>query len=112
MTRSPAPLPSGTNQPGNRGRRLSDLLVRSSAAGCHRIGHAMGQVVVEQLDSNGLERFGGRRHLIEDLDAVLVLLHHALQPADLTLDPSQPLLDSVLPIAVSRHRLEHTPPPY
>src|SRR4051794_10616338 len=60
-------------------------------------------MLVEQADRHRLQRLRGRRDLGEDVDAVLVVLHHALEPADLTLDPAQPLDVSVLAGGVPAH---------
>ena len=66
----------------------------------------MGQVVVEQLEGHGLEGLGGGGDLLEDVDAVPVLVDHALQAPDLAFDPAQALLDGVLVVDVARsHRL-------
>ena len=45
--------------------------------------------------------------LLQDLDAVPVLVHHALQAPDLALDPAQTLLDALLVLDVAR---SHGPP--
>ena len=50
----------------------------------------MVSMVVEQAQRNLVERGLGSADLGEDIDAVAVLLDHALDAADLTLDPSQP----------------------
>ena len=47
-------------------------------------------MVVEQFKRYSLERTSGRRDLIEDVDAVLILFDHSLETADLTLNSSQP----------------------
>ncbi len=67
----------------------------------HGVGHAVRQVVVEQLQRHGLERLGGGGHLLQDVDAVPVLVHHALEAPDLAFYPSQPLLDRVLVVDVA-----------
>ena len=66
-------------------------------------------MVVEQLDGDGLEGPGDRGDLVEDLDAVLVLAHHPLQPSHLSLDAAQPPVDGVLVVAVTRHVRHYTP---
>src|SRR5580704_17776001 len=48
-------------------------------------------MVFQQAQRHRLQRPGHRGHLSQDVDAVLVVLDHLLQPADLTLDPAQPL---------------------
>src|SRR6476620_4266171 len=63
-----------------------------------------------QLEGERLQRLGGGRHLGEDVDAVLVLLNHPLQAADLALDPPQPLEVAVLVVAVPVRRHPSPPP--
>ena len=46
---------------------------------------------------------------VEHVDAVRVLVDHALQPADLALDPAQPLLDGFLVVGVAGHVRGYTP---
>ncbi len=53
-------------------------------------------------NADRLEGLGGGRHLFEDLDAVPVLVHHALQASDLAFYPPQPLLDRLFVVDVSR----------
>ena len=56
-------------------------------------------------EPDALERLGDRRDLGEHVDAVLVVAHHALQPADLPLDPAQPV-EVVVPVhRVAAHRV-------
>ena len=50
-----------------------------------------------------------RAHLREDVDAVLVLLDHALQPADLPLDPAETILQVLLVHRVAVHRAASHP---
>ena len=77
------------------------------AALTHGVGHAVGEVVVEQLQGHRLEGLGRRGHLLQDVDAVPVLVHHALQAPDLALHPAQALLHGVLVVDVAR---SHGPP--
>jgi hypothetical protein len=42
----------------------------------------------EQSQCEGLQCFGSGRDLGQHIDAVLVLLDHPLQPADLTFNPA------------------------
>ena len=49
-----------------------------------------------------------RRNLGEDVDAVPILIDHALDAADLTLDPRQARLEGDLVVAVSGNG--HAPP--
>ena len=81
-----------------------------------RVGHAMPDVLIEQAYSDALQRFRDRTDLGEDVDAIRVLIDHALQPAHLTFDPLEALQVTVLvhgvPVdrgcAFVAHRLEHT----
>ena len=52
---------------------------------------AVRQVLVEQPERHRLQRLGHRGDLGEDVDAVLLLLDHPLQAADLALDAAQAL---------------------
>src|SRR5207245_11092835 len=92
---------SRPNETGDSGRGLGYLLVSRGTTGAESIGDAVGEVVIEQLDGHGLKRPGDRRHLVEDVDAVLVTLHHPLDAPDLSLDAPQPLLDRVLAVAIT-----------
>ena len=65
---------------------------------------AVRHVLVEQAEGDRLERLRHRGDLGEDVDAVLLLLDHPLQPAGLALDPAQPLEVVVLARAGSRAR--------
>src|SRR5215471_9338985 len=89
MAKPPSPL-SGLHQPGDRLGRLVNLHVRDVAALGDCLGNAVSQVVFEQAKCHRLQRPGRRGHLGEDVDAVLVVLDHLLQAADLALDPAQP----------------------
>jgi ATP-dependent DNA helicase RecQ len=91
-SRSTARLASST-------RRPASLAV---AAG-HGVGHAMVQVVVEEFDGDALQGACRRRDLGQDVDAVRVGLHHALQAADLALDPAEALQQIVLRRGVCGH---------
>ena len=62
----------------------------------------MGEVVVQKLQRDRLQGPGDRGHLLEHVDAVAVLLDHPLEPADLTLDPAQALLDGLFVRCSSR----------
>jgi hypothetical protein len=61
------------------------------------------EVLIEQRERDRLQCLGGRGDLGEDVDAVLVLVDHPLQAADLPLDPPQPLEVVVLVVGVSVH---------
>src|SRR5205807_7721611 len=70
---------------------------------------------VEELQGDGLECPGGGRDLGQHVDAVGVLVDHALQAAHLTLDSAQPLEHRVLVVAVAGSTgRSHVPtiPPY
>jgi hypothetical protein len=64
---------------------------------------ASGTLTVEQAQRHRLQRPGHRRHLGQDVDAVLVVLDHALEPSHLALDAAQPLQIRVLLAGVARH---------
>src|SRR4051794_33855355 len=100
---------SGTDEPGDGGRRLGDLGVGGGpvvvgTAG-DRIADAVAQVVVEQAESHRLQGLGGRGDLGEDVDAVGVVLDHPRDAAHLTLDPLESSEDLVLVAGVARHAL-------
>jgi hypothetical protein len=63
----------------------------------------MRQMIIEKLQRDRLERTRRRSDLIQDLDAISILVHHALQAPNLTLDPPEPLLHLILPRAVPNH---------
>src|SRR5487761_231250 len=101
------PSLSGPDQAGDRVGRLADLLLRDVAALGRRLGHAVPEVVLEQPQRHRLKRPRRRRHLGQDVDAVLVVLDHLLQAADLALDAAQPLEVLVLVRGVSVHAALH-----
>ena len=65
-------------------------------AGRERTGDAVVHVVVEDPEREALERRVHRRDLREDVDAVAVVLDHALDPAHLALDAVQPADERLL----------------
>ena len=67
-----------------------------------RVGHAVGQVVVEQLQRHRLQGLRRRRDLLEHVDAVPVLVDHPLEAPHLPLDPPEPSLHGELVLAVAR----------
>src|SRR5215207_7189974 len=69
---------------------LAELLLGLFAAVLRSGEDAVGHVVVQQPESDGLERLRHRRHLGEDVDAVLLLGDHALQATRLALDALEP----------------------
>src|ERR1700689_2190737 len=80
---------SGTNEAGDCFRGFLDLLGRVVAALGQRLAHAVPEVLLEQAERDRLQGLGRRRHLSEDVDAVLVLLDHPLQAPYLALDAAQ-----------------------
>src|SRR5580693_4058958 len=108
---------SRPHQPGDRVRRLTDLDVGGLTALGDSLCDAMPQVLFEQAERDRLEGTGGRRHLGKDVDAVLVFLDHALQPAHLALDPPQATQVVRLVFGISAHAAsprvpgQHTIPP-
>src|SRR6202035_3947984 len=64
-------------------------------------------MVVQQADSHRLQRLSRRRDLRQDVDAVLVLVDHLLQTAQLTFDPAQPPEIALLVLGVSVHDTLH-----
>jgi hypothetical protein len=53
-------------------------------------------MVLEQAQGDLVEGGLDRRDLGDDVDAVALILDHPLDPADLALDPSQPLEQGLL----------------
>src|SRR5687767_1906503 len=82
---------SGLHEAGDRlgGFLELQLLLLATLAG--GVDEAVGHVVVEQAERERLERLRRRGHLGEDVDAVLLLLDHPLDAADLPLDPAEAL---------------------
>src|SRR5215467_10505521 len=98
---------SGADQPGDRLRGFADLGFRRVSALGYGVGDAVIQVFIEQAESHRLQRPRHRRDLGEDVDAVLVALDHALEPADLPLDAAQSREVAVFVLGVPVHG---TPP--
>src|SRR4051812_27619073 len=94
---------SGSNEASDGRGSLGHLLVCGASAGGGGVGDTMGQVLVEQLEGDRLERLGGGGDLVEDVDAVLVLLDHPLEPAYLAFDPPETLLNCFLLVGVTGH---------
>jgi Domain of unknown function (DUF4173) len=65
-----------------------------------RVRDAVADVVVEDLEGEALERGRDGADLRQHVDAVAVILDHALDPAHLAFDPVQPLHQRVLVVAV------------
>jgi len=55
----------------------------------YRVGDAIFDVVAEQRERHFVEGRFDRVHLGEDVDAVAIVIDHALDAADLSLDPVQ-----------------------
>src|SRR5664279_3839992 len=91
---------SGADQSGDGLRGLPDLLVGLGSSGGGGLHHAVTQVLVQQPERHRLQRLGHRRDLGQDVDAVLLVLHHLLQATGLTLDAAQPLQVVVLAVDV------------
>src|SRR5215204_3328823 len=98
-------LESGADQAGDRVGGLPDLRVRDAAALRNRICDAVRQVVVQQCERDGLQRPRGRGNLRQHVDAIGLVVDHALQPAHLALDLAQPREHRVLVLDVTGHRV-------
>src|SRR5215813_15034362 len=94
---------SGLDQARDRLRRLVDRGPPLIPALPHRFGDTRVEMVFEQPERDCLQRPGHRRDLGEHVDAVDVLLHHPLQPADLALDPAQTLEVGVFVLRITAH---------
>src|SRR5215218_5207533 len=97
--------PSGPDQAGDGGAGLGDLVVGDLAALGDRLADAVLEVLVYQPQGDRLERLGGRRDLGEHVDAVVVLLDHPRDPADLAFDAAQPPQVVVLVLGVAAHAI-------
>src|SRR5690606_42155760 len=73
---------------------------------------AVRDVVLQQAETDRLERLGGCGDLRQDVDAVGVVVDHLGDAADLSLDACQPLEVVVLGTCVSVHSHGDTIPPY
>ena len=69
------------NEAGDRLRRFPDLLFGDVAAGASCICHTVAQVVFEEPDGNALQGAGQCGDLSEDVNAVLLVLDHAVDAA-------------------------------
>src|SRR5688500_6640462 len=69
----------------------------------------MAHVLLEQAQCDRLECLRHRGDLGEDVDAVLLVLDHALQAAGLALDAAQPLEVVVLAVDVAVPEFRHSP---
>src|SRR2546428_13101574 len=84
----------GADEPADGGHQLVQALGALLAGA---LGHAVADVVVEQLERDGVERLLDGADLRQHLDAVAVVLDHARNPAHLSLDAGQALRDLLLP---------------
>src|SRR5699024_6217931 len=69
---------------------LLELRLALLAAGAGGVEHAVLEVVVQQPHRDPGQSALQGADLGEDVDAVLLLVHHAVQPARLALDPLEP----------------------
>jgi hypothetical protein len=67
-------------------------------------------VVVQHFQRDALEGLGDRADLGEEVHAVAVVLDHLLDPADLALDPVQPLGERFLVVTVAADPIAVTAP--
>src|SRR5690606_13533274 len=97
---------SGPEQPGARVSGLLDFRFGLGwiALGL-RLGDAVRDVAFQEVERHGLQALGGGRDLGQDVDAVLVVLDHPLEPSDLALDALQAALErglvAVVPVFVA-----------
>ncbi len=94
-----------THEAADGGHQLGRLLV----ALLRGVGpeHAVSGVVVEQPERDLVESGLGGADLGQDVDAIAVVLHHALDSADLALDPAQSREELISGGAVSAGRWRH-----
>src|SRR5690606_12572700 len=88
-------------------RQLSDRAV--SVVAFDRPGDASPGVVLEQDEPDAIERRSDRRYLDQDVDTVLILLHHALNPSHLSLDAAKPLDQIVFVVLIRAHGYAPSP---
>src|SRR5207249_8290280 len=86
----------------------SSDLVNHCVTGAEGIRDTVVHVVVEDLERKALQCGRHGADLSEDVDAVPILLEHALDPAHLALDPVQSLDQRVLILRVPVHREDYT----
>lgn len=110
-------LRSASDETSDRLGGFANFVVSLSATALCGFDDTVRQVLVEQFERERLQRLRGRGDLGQDVNTVLVLLHHSLQTTDLTLDPPQPLQVSIPFGCISMcrwaaHASEHTPRGY
>src|SRR6476661_2264629 len=81
----------GADQAGDGGGCLGQLGIGLITAFGDGLRDAVAEVLVEQAERHRLQRAVDRAYLGEDVDAVLVLVDHLRDAADLPLDAAQPL---------------------
>src|SRR5690625_1486414 len=81
---------SGADEPGDGVRGFFDLVLGGLAAGFRGVDDTLLEVVVKQPECHTLERIGQGADLGEDVDAVLLLVDHAVDAAGLALDAFKP----------------------
>src|SRR3954454_2261247 len=101
---------SGTHEAGDGLGGLADLLLGLPAAGARGLDDAVAEMLLEQAEGDSLQGLRHRRDLGEDVDAVLLVLDHALQTAGLALDATEPLEVLVLAVDVAVVVLVRTRP--
>src|SRR4028119_2110429 len=69
---------SGPDEACDRIRGFLELRLSLGTADSYGIDHTVAEVLVQQAEGDRLQRLGHRRHLGEDVDAVLLLLNHPL----------------------------------
>src|SRR4051812_11899802 len=80
---------SAADQPRYRFGSLAHLVFGLPTTLARRVDHTVREMLLEQLQRERLQCLRGGGHLREDVDAVLVVLDHALQSAHLTFNPAQ-----------------------
>src|SRR4051812_44302760 len=98
---------SGADETGDGLGGFGDLEVGGLAPGLRGVDDAVAEVVVEQPERDALEGLGEGRDLREDVDAVLLLVDHAVDAAGLALDALEARQVAVLvaDVAVRRGQL-------
>ena len=93
----------GADEAGDGFGGFLDLFLGFGATCFDGLSDAVAEVILDEAKGDGLQGPGHGGYLGEDVDAVGVGFHHALEPAHLTLDPAQPLEVSVLILRIPAH---------